>query len=107
MANWVLGVSPSRLLLGLLWALSLVLEAQFFVAADGGGNYGAGAGAGVGAGYGGGGNVGAGESDLCNNDLSYFLPPPYGNLSNVICKPIWNTFVLRVSLIWVFLQFLV
>ncbi|PON98016.1 Cytochrome b561 and DOMON domain-containing protein [Trema orientale] len=91
MAIWELGVSPSRLLLGLLWALALVLEAQIFVAADVGR-------AGAGAGYGGGvgsTTAGAGESELCNNDLSNFLPPPYGNLTNVICKPVWNTFVLR------------
>lgn len=40
-----------------------------------------------------------GVSEQCDTDLRSFLPPPYGNLTNVICKPIWNTFVLRVSLI--------
>jgi len=38
-----------------------------------------------------------GVSEQCDTDLRSFLPPPYGNLTNVICKPIWNTFVLRVS----------
>ncbi|XVE73714.1 hypothetical protein DITRI_Ditri11bG0140800 [Diplodiscus trichospermus] len=33
---------------------------------------------------------------LCGTDLS-FLGPPYGNISasNMVCSPIWNTFVLR------------
>ena len=102
MAIWALEVSPSSLILGLLWALCLIFEAQIFVTADDGANAG-----GAGAGFGHGGGNGAGESELCNNDLSNFLPPPYGNLSNVICKPVWNTFVLRVSLIWVLLNFVV
>lgn len=47
------------------------------------------------------GNIGGGGGrgelpELCGTDLS-FLPTPYGNLSHVFCKPIWNTFVLRVS----------
>ncbi|XP_038878078.1 cytochrome b561 and DOMON domain-containing protein At3g61750 [Benincasa hispida] len=36
-----------------------------------------------------------GVSEQCDTDLRSFLPPPYGNLTNVVCKPIWNTFVLR------------
>ena len=40
------------------------------------------------------------DSEICNNDLTTFLPPPYSNLTNVVCKPIWNTFVLRVSLMF-------
>ncbi|XP_022770585.1 cytochrome b561 and DOMON domain-containing protein At3g61750-like [Durio zibethinus] len=34
--------------------------------------------------------------ELCGTDLS-FLDPPYGNIStsNMVCSPIWNTFVLR------------
>ena len=48
-------------------------------------------------GYGG---YSGGVSEQCDTDLRSFLPPPYGNLTNVICKPIWNTFVLRVCLIW-------
>ncbi|XP_041000673.1 cytochrome b561 and DOMON domain-containing protein At3g61750-like [Juglans microcarpa x Juglans regia] len=42
-------------------------------------------------------NVGGDEvSQLCGTHMS-FLPPPYGNLSNLVCKPIWNTFILRYS----------
>lgn len=39
-----------------------------------------------------------GRSELCGTDLS-FLGPPYGNMSTakMVCSPIWNTFVLRVS----------
>lgn len=37
-----------------------------------------------------------GVSELCVNDLASFMPPPYGNSSDIVCKPIWNTFVLRV-----------
>jgi hypothetical protein len=36
-------------------------------------------------------------SELCNSDMSSFLPPPYKNISNMICRPVWNTFLLRVS----------
>ena len=39
-----------------------------------------------------------GGNDLCGTDLSTFLPPPYSNMSNIICSPVWNTFTLRVSL---------
>ena len=44
------------------------------------------------------GNGDGGRYELCGTDLS-FLGPPYGNIStsNMICSPIWNTFVLRVS----------
>lgn len=42
--------------------------------------------------------VGGGVSELCDNELSSFMLPPYGNLSDIVCRPIWNTFVLRVSL---------
>lgn len=50
--------------------------------------------------FGGSGYIGGGKEteQLCNADLSSFLLPPYGNLSNMICRPIWNTFVLRASL---------
>uniref|UniRef100_A0A2K2BK64 Uncharacterized protein n=1 Tax=Populus trichocarpa TaxID=3694 RepID=A0A2K2BK64_POPTR len=34
-------------------------------------------------------------SELCNSDMSSFLPPPYKNISNMICRPVWNTFLLR------------
>lgn len=38
-------------------------------------------------------------SELCNIDIQSFLPPPYDSISGFICKPIWNTFILRVSFI--------
>lgn len=43
-------------------------------------------------------NVDGGRYELCGTDLS-FLGPPYGNIStsNMVCSPIWNNFVLRVS----------
>lgn len=34
---------------------------------------------------------------LCSADMSSFLPLPYGKLSNMVCKRLWNTFVLRYS----------
>lgn len=37
------------------------------------------------------------RSELCNTDMSSFLPPPYNNISNMVCRPVWNTFLLRVS----------
>jgi len=37
------------------------------------------------------------RSELCKTDMSSFLPPPYNNISNMVCKPVWNTFLLRVS----------
>ena len=46
-----------------------------------------------------GGYSGVEISELCNIDIQGFLPPPYGNISGFICKPIWNTFILRVSFI--------
>lgn len=45
------------------------------------------------------GGYSGGVSEQCDTDLRSFLPPPYGNLTNIVCKPIWNTFVLRVSFI--------
>ncbi|CAN4099457.1 unnamed protein product [Withania somnifera] len=32
---------------------------------------------------------------LCNVNLAQFLPPPYGGLENMVCQPIWNSFLLR------------
>lgn len=40
-----------------------------------------------------------GGGGLCSIDLSTFLPLPYSNMPNMICKPVWNTFLLRVSFI--------
>lgn len=65
--------------------LILVLEPKLLALADDSGNVGVGSGR------------GGGVPELCNIDARSFLPPPYGNLSSVICKPIWNTFILRYS----------
>lgn len=42
-------------------------------------------------------NAAAGGGGICNIDLSTFLPLPYSNMPNMICKPVWNTFLLRYS----------
>lgn len=34
--------------------------------------------------------------DLCSVDVGAFLPLPYSDLPNSICKPVWNSFRLRV-----------
>lgn len=34
---------------------------------------------------------------LCATDLSSFLPLPYSNLRNMVCKRLWNSFMLRYS----------
>lgn len=34
---------------------------------------------------------------LCSVNLAQFLPPPYGGLENMICQPVWNSYLLRVS----------
>lgn len=83
MANLRSWVVPTRSFLVRFCVLILVLELNVPALADDGSNVGGGG--------------GGAASQLCKTDLS-FLPPPYGNLSNVVCKPIWNTFVLRVSL---------
>ncbi|KAL2468829.1 Cytochrome [Forsythia ovata] len=35
--------------------------------------------------------------ELCNTDLTSFLPLPYGSLPNMVCKPVWNSYLLRYS----------
>lgn len=40
---------------------------------------------------------GDGVTGLCNADLSSFLPFPYSNLPNMVCQPLWNSYLLRVS----------
>lgn len=37
------------------------------------------------------------SNGLCNTDLSSFLPFPYSNLPDMVCKPLWNSYLLRVS----------
>ncbi|XP_060218417.1 cytochrome b561 and DOMON domain-containing protein At3g61750-like [Lycium barbarum] len=34
---------------------------------------------------------------LCSVNLAEFLPPPYGGLENMVCQPVWNSFLLRYS----------
>ncbi|OIT25942.1 PREDICTED: cytochrome b561 and DOMON domain-containing protein At3g61750-like [Nicotiana attenuata] len=35
---------------------------------------------------------------LCSSvNLAEFLPPPYGGLENMVCQPVWNSFLLRYS----------
>ncbi|CAI9764144.1 unnamed protein product [Fraxinus pennsylvanica] len=38
-----------------------------------------------------------GFKELCNMDLASFLPLPYGSLPNMVCKPVWNSYLLRYS----------
>ncbi|GER46352.1 cytochrome b561/ferric reductase transmembrane [Striga asiatica] len=33
----------------------------------------------------------------CDSDLTSFIPFPYNNLPNMICKPLWNSYLLRYS----------
>ncbi|KAE9463113.1 hypothetical protein C3L33_04979, partial [Rhododendron williamsianum] len=33
----------------------------------------------------------------CNADLSTFIPLPYSDTSNMVCKPVWNTYVVQYS----------
>ncbi|CAN6566024.1 unnamed protein product [Malus baccata var. baccata] len=71
-----------------LCILTLVLETKFFVMADDDSYV-------PGVNSVSRGNV---ESELCDNDLSNFMLPPYNNSSSdLVCRPIWNTFVLRYS----------
>ena len=37
------------------------------------------------------------ESTCKNINYRSFLPPPYQNISNMICRPLWHSFELRVS----------
>ncbi|KAK6804665.1 hypothetical protein RDI58_002449 [Solanum bulbocastanum] len=39
------------------------------------------------------------EKALCSINLAEFLPPPYGGLENMVCQPVWNSFLLRVSIL--------
>ncbi|KAH6813226.1 Cytochrome b561/ferric reductase transmembrane with DOMON related domain-containing protein [Perilla frutescens var. frutescens] len=38
-----------------------------------------------------------GSNGLCNADLSSFLPFPYSNLPDMVCQPLWNSYLLRYS----------
>ncbi|CAI9101139.1 OLC1v1038398C1 [Oldenlandia corymbosa var. corymbosa] len=37
------------------------------------------------------------DAVVCSTDLSSFLPLPYSNLPNMVCKRLWNSFVIRYS----------
>ena len=91
MTNWESWVSVSRLAIG-LWVVTLMLEGNAFVVAGNINNAGR-------AGNAGGGGNDAQAGELCNTDMSTFLPPPFNNLTDLTCKPLWNTFVMKVSLI--------
>ncbi|XP_031263174.1 cytochrome b561 and DOMON domain-containing protein At3g61750 [Pistacia vera] len=104
MANSRFQAHVSKILVG-LYVFSLILEPKIFALA---GDEGAAAATNSSEGNAGvspqskddyiggnGGNNGIEVSQLCNTDLQTFLPPPYGNISRMVCKPIWNTFILR------------
>ncbi|XP_042001057.1 cytochrome b561 and DOMON domain-containing protein At3g61750-like [Salvia splendens] len=40
---------------------------------------------------------GDGRKGLCSTDLTTFLPFPYSNLPNMVCHPLWNSYLLRYS----------
>nr|XP_043626805.1 cytochrome b561 and DOMON domain-containing protein At3g61750 [Erigeron canadensis] len=35
--------------------------------------------------------------DECNEDINAFLPLPYANMTHMVCKPIWNSYIIRYS----------
>ncbi|KAK6142705.1 hypothetical protein DH2020_023053 [Rehmannia glutinosa] len=37
------------------------------------------------------------NNGLCNTDLTSFIPFPYSNLPDMVCKPLWNSYLLRYS----------
>ncbi|KAL5719174.1 hypothetical protein ACHQM5_011989 [Ranunculus cassubicifolius] len=38
-----------------------------------------------------------GQIDVCNEDISSFLPVPFNNITGLSCRPIWNNFIMRFS----------
>lgn len=42
-------------------------------------------------------NGGGETAARCNVDLSTFMPLPYSDTSNMVCKPVWNTYVIQYS----------
>lgn len=113
MANSRFQDQVSKILVG-LYVFSLILEPKIFALA---GDEGAAAATNSSEGNAGispqskddyiggnGGNNGIEVSQLCNTDLQTFLPPPYGNISRMVCKPIWNTFILRVSFMFLIIN---
>lgn len=53
------------------------------------------------------GGGGDGRKGLCSTDLTTFLPFPYSNLPNMVCQPLWNSYLLRVlnRLVFLFSEF--
>lgn len=52
---------------------------------------------------------GGGDGDttaggVCGVNLAGFLPLPYSNLPNMVCKPVWNSYIIRVSLLIFFMH---
>ncbi|PWA40911.1 cytochrome b561/ferric reductase transmembrane with DOMON related domain-containing protein [Artemisia annua] len=35
--------------------------------------------------------------DECNDDINAFLPLPYANMTHMVCKPVWNSYIIRYS----------
>ncbi|XAR53959.1 hypothetical protein NMG60_11028913 [Bertholletia excelsa] len=74
-------ISVSNLGLALLLPIVLVLPSQAVSASSDDGGL----------------SLGDEMASRCNIDLSTVLPLPYSDTSNMICKPVWNTFVLQYS----------
>ncbi|KAJ9563415.1 hypothetical protein OSB04_008575 [Centaurea solstitialis] len=36
-------------------------------------------------------------ADECNEDINAVLPLPYANMTHVVCKPVWNSYIIRYS----------
>ncbi|KAI3719540.1 hypothetical protein L6452_20442 [Arctium lappa] len=36
-------------------------------------------------------------ADECNEDVNSFLPLPYANMTHMVCKPVWNSYIIRYS----------
>ncbi|CAI9279057.1 unnamed protein product [Lactuca saligna] len=36
-------------------------------------------------------------SDECSQDINAFLPLPYANMTHMVCKPVWNSYIVRFS----------
>uniref|UniRef100_A0A7N0V9Y8 Cytochrome b561 and DOMON domain-containing protein n=1 Tax=Kalanchoe fedtschenkoi TaxID=63787 RepID=A0A7N0V9Y8_KALFE len=36
-------------------------------------------------------------SSLCESSLTNILPPPYSNVSNLVCERVWNSYIIRYS----------
>ncbi|KAI3764350.1 hypothetical protein L2E82_14357 [Cichorium intybus] len=36
-------------------------------------------------------------ADECSQDINAFLPLPYANMTHMVCKPVWNSYIVRYS----------